>query len=95
MGMVGVDDQRLPALEFVVQKARQPGVPPLRHAACEKRRFPFRRIVEKVEVLGLEHLEVELLVLDFVPTEVLGLGGTRGEGAGGQRQHPDDVRGLS
>ncbi len=69
----GVEDQRLAAGQLVVEDARQPGVPPFRHPCCMDCGGFLRRIEVDVEVLGLEHPEVEALVLDFVSAEVLGV----------------------
>ena len=67
----GVQDDRLPALELVVQDAGQAGVPPLGHARGVQGRRPLGRIVVDLEVLGLDDLEIEGLVLDLVLSEVL------------------------
>ena len=69
----GVEDQRLAAVQLVIEDAGQPGIPPLRHASGVCRCLFLGGIEMDVEVLGLEHPEIEAFVLDFVPAEVLGL----------------------
>ena len=73
--MAGVEHERLPAAEMMIEHARQAGVPALRHArhVIGERLLFF--VVIDVEVLGLERLEVEGVVLDLVPSEVLRFGG--------------------
>ena len=69
--MGGVEDQRLPAAQLVLQHLRQPRVPALGHPRRDPHRRFFFRVVVDVEVLGGEHLEIEALVLDLVAAEVL------------------------
>ena len=66
-----VEDERLPAAQLVLQQPGQPRVPPLGHSRGKPHRGFFFRVVVDVEVLGREHLEVEALVLDLVPAEIL------------------------
>jgi hypothetical protein len=73
LGRAGVENERLPTRELVIEEAGQPGIPSLGHSSRMPSRGLFRRIEVDVEVLGLEHLEIEALVLDFVATEVLGV----------------------
>ena len=70
----GVENERLPAAQLVVQQLREAGIPALRHARRHPRRRFLFRIEVDVEMLGLQHLEVELPVLHFVPAEVPALG---------------------
>ena len=65
-----VENQRLPAAQLVIQQTRQTRVPTLGEPGRHARGIFFLRIEIDVEVLGLQHLEVELLVLNFVATEV-------------------------
>ena len=71
----GVEDDRLPGAQLVAEHARQTRVPPFGHTRREVHRLLLFRVVVDVEVLGLLHLEVELLVLHLVLAEVLRLGG--------------------
>ena len=86
IGLGRVEDQGLPALPIVAEDLRQTRVRPLRHAGGVHHRRLFLRIVVDVEVLGLEHLEVEIVVLDLVLSE-LSVGGR------GDEQSDDDCRG--
>ena len=74
MWMAGVEDERLPAIERVVEDARETGVP----AFCQARRMAcrglFLSVVIDVEMLGLENAEIEAVVADLVPAEILRLG---------------------
>ena len=74
VGGVGVDDDRF-ARERVVEHAREPLVPALGLAPDVVHHVRFAVVVVDVEVLGLEHLEVEVLPLNFVASEVLRVGG--------------------
>src|SRR5439155_16737070 len=73
--MVGVENQGLPAAQLMAKHRRQPGVPPLRHACGLCRGVGFLIVAVDVEVLRLEHLELEGRVLDRVASEVLSLRG--------------------
>jgi hypothetical protein len=66
-----IQDQRLAAAQLVLQQLGDSRVPPLRHARGEGHRSFFLRVVIDVEVLGGEHLEVKLFVLDLVAPEIL------------------------
>src|SRR6185437_3696324 len=48
-----------------------PGIPPLRHSAHLGSHLLFLRVVIHVKVLGLEHLEIQGLIADFVLPEIL------------------------
>ncbi len=73
--VIGVEDDRLPSAQLVVEDPGQPGVPALCHTSRLFDGFAGLGIVVDVKVLGLEHLKVEILVLNLVPTEILGFGG--------------------
>jgi hypothetical protein len=96
--VAGVQDQGLAAPELVAEDVRQAGVPPLGHPRRQVDGFLFGRIVVDVEVLGLEHLEVEVLILDLVAAEVLGVGRCRHEGeeksGTEKRPHPAGTAGT-
>src|SRR5690606_11224182 len=79
--VVRVHDQRLRALELVLERPREALVPALRHARDVRDRLLLRRIEIEVPVRELEDAEVEVLVLDLVATEVL-----RGRGGGEQNE---------
>src|SRR5205085_6442586 len=66
-----IEDERLTAGQFVAQEATEPGAPSLRHTGGDVDPFTLLGVVKNIEVLRLQHLEVELLVLDFVAPEVL------------------------
>src|SRR5262249_43739920 len=68
----GVEDDRLPFAELVAHHAREAAVPPLGHPGRVLYRSLLVGVEIDVEVLGLQHLVVELLVLDLVLAEVLG-----------------------
>ena len=85
--VAGVQDQRLAAVQPMVEDLGEPGVPALRQAPRLLGGRPLRRIVVHVEVIGLEDLEIEAAVLDLVAPEVLGCGGGRyGDAGGGGEQ---------
>ncbi len=66
-----VEDQGLAATELMVKEPGEPLVPTLSH---QGRHFNIdTRIVVNVEMFGLEHLEIKVLILDPVATEILGL----------------------
>src|SRR5829696_6663654 len=69
--MSSVENERLPATQLVLQELGQAGVPALGHSRGEADSGLFFRIVVNVEMLGREHLEIEALVLDLVPPEIL------------------------
>ena len=71
VGLGGVEDDGLAALELVVQHARQPGVGPLRYARGVERGGALLVVEIHLEVFGLDDLEVEGPVLDLVLPEVL------------------------
>jgi hypothetical protein len=76
VGLVGVHDDRLAVFEIVLEHAAQARVPALGHpGGIGDQRVVFRLVRVEVEALGLQHVPVELLVLDLVAAEVLGLGG--------------------
>ncbi len=74
--MAGVEHERLAAAEVMIERARQPGVPALGHARHVIGEHALFFVVVDVEMVGLERLELEGVVLDLVPSEVLRLGGT-------------------
>ena len=78
IGLRRVENDRLPALELMMQNARQPGVGALGHARGIQGADTLVGIVVDVEVLGLNRLETEVAVLNLVLTEVLS-----GQGRGG------------
>ena len=71
LGRGGVEDQRLSAVELVPEHGAQPVIPPLRHPGGRLRGDSLARVIVDVEVLRLEHLELEGIVLDLIATEVL------------------------
>ena len=75
-----VEHERLAAAQLVLEHFLEPGQPALGHPGGEVDPFLRARVVVDVEVLGLEHLEVEVLVLNLVAPEVLGRGRRRGHG---------------
>ena len=90
--MVGVEDNRLALAELVIEYPGEPGVPALGQAADHLRADRALVVVVDVEVLRLEHLEVERLVDHLVSTEVPaglplqhGSGGTREDRESGKR----------
>ena len=72
VGLRRVENDRLPALELVMQDPGQPGVGTLRHARGVEGADALVGIIVDVEVLGLNRLEVEVAVLHLVLAEVLG-----------------------
>ncbi len=87
VGAAGVEDQCLAVREIVVEQPRQPRVPPLGHEGGVLDRQLLLGVVVDVEVLGLEHFELEVLVLHLVPAEVL-----RVRRIGHRRQPPAEER---
>ena len=85
--LVGVQDERFPLAEPVVEEALVAVVPPLGHAAgVPERRVGHGFVAVEVEVLALQDPPVEALVLDLVATEVLGARLGREESARGERE---------
>ena len=70
----GVDDERHPAAHGVGEAALQAAEAFLRHARRDRRQLLLLRIEVDVEVLGLHPLPGELVVLDLVLAETVGLG---------------------
>jgi hypothetical protein len=68
-----IENERLPAPQFMVQQRRDARVPALRHARRELRRLLFLRIEVDVEVVRFQDLEIEVVVLDLVLSEVVPL----------------------
>ena len=91
VGMRCVKDERLPAAQLMREQPLQAGVPPFRHTGGDVNPFTFFRVEVDVEMLGFQHLKVELLVLDFIAAEVLRRG-RRGRRRGNEdRERGDDV----
>ena len=61
-------------LHLVFEHLRKARIPALGHAADARGTLALFVVEIDVEVIGLEHLEFEVLVLDFVSAEVLRLG---------------------
>src|SRR5687767_4949349 len=61
----------------MLEDAREPCVPPLGHTAHARGVFTLFFVEVDVEMIGFEHLELEFLVLNFVPSKILGLRGRR------------------
>ena len=70
--VIGVHDDWLGRLELMLERPRQPLVPAFAHTGNVQERFGFLRVVVPVEVVCLQHLEVELVELDLITAEVLG-----------------------
>ena len=70
-GLASVDHQRLPLRELMVEHRRDPRVPALGELRRDARRAGFALVIKDVEVRGRQDAKVEVLVLDFVATEVL------------------------
>ncbi len=69
--VAGVQDDRLPPIEAVVQGDRQPRVPALGELRGEASRLLLGRVVIDVEMRRLEDGEIEAVVLHLVAAEVL------------------------
>ncbi len=69
---VCIEHDRL-ARERVIEHAGEARVPAFGHSADVVYDVRFLIVVVDVEVLGTESLEIEVLVLDFVAPEVLGV----------------------
>ena len=67
--VVRVEDDRLPFAELVIEHPRQPRVPALGLSPDQRRGLGGLVVVIDVEVLRLEHLEIERPVHDFVSPE--------------------------
>jgi hypothetical protein len=94
VGVRGIEDDRLPLPELVVQNLGEACIPALGHAGSIHRRHPLLLVVVDVEMLGLDDLEIERAVLDLVPPEVLSGHQTRREqqeqqSRGGASKHID------
>ena len=73
--MVRIEQDRLPLSELPVEDPAETGIPPLGHAGHVARRSLLLGVEMQPEVRSLEDAEVELLVLDLVASEVLGIQG--------------------
>ena len=71
MRMAGIHEKRLPPPQLVVEQLRQPGVPAFRHAPRLHDCLAFLFVVVDIEMLGLQYLEVEVVVADHVLPESL------------------------
>jgi hypothetical protein len=69
-----VEHQGLAAAELMLEEPRQPRVPALRHPRGDLRAPFLARVEVDVEVLRLEHLEIEMVILNLVLAEILRLG---------------------
>src|SRR5215470_13679310 len=80
----------------MMKELREPRVPPLRHPRRDIRSGALLRVEVNVEVLGAEHLEVEISILDFVLSEVLGRAVLRGhrESADRETAHDDGMEAV-
>ena len=72
VGVRRVQHQRLASAKLVLEYALETREPPFREPRGDVDPFALARIEIDVEMLGLEDLEVELFVLDFVLSKVLG-----------------------
>ena len=70
-------------------------VPPLRHPGGGLRGDTLARVVVDIEVLGLQHLEVEGFVLHLIAAEVLGFGRRREGQPPEKRGEDSDERGAA
>ena len=86
----GVQNQRLTAAQLMPQEARQTRVPALGQPRGHSSPFLFLWIEIDVEVLGLQQLEVELSILNFVASEVASL---RKRGRWRREHESDEKRG--
>ena len=71
MRMAGVEDHGLPAVQLMAEHASRAARTSARPCGHGLRGRVSSRVVIDVEVSGLEDLKVELLVLDFILSEVL------------------------
>ena len=78
IGVRRIENERLARLHLVLEDARQARIPALGHAADARGVLALFFIEIDVEVIGLQHFELEVLVLDLVASEVLRLRGRRG-----------------
>jgi hypothetical protein len=91
--LAGVKDQWLSTPELVPEHAREPCVPPLGQSRREARGSFFARVVIHGEVFGIEHLEVEVDVLDLIAAELLRAGvATAGPYEKSQKRHGCEQR---
>src|SRR5207249_8203079 len=68
--MRGVQHERLAAVQLVLKEPLEPRVPALGQPGGDVDPFALTRIEVDVEMVGLEDLKVELLILDFILSEV-------------------------
>ena len=69
----------MPAAQLMIENSRQTSDPPLGHARDFLDGHPLGWVVIDVEMGRLHHLEIELVVLHLVLSEVLRLDGRRDE----------------
>src|SRR5437763_1723385 len=74
MRVAGVENDRLPPGEAMIERDRQAVVPALGEPPGEARRLAFGRVVVQIEMRRLEDLEIETRRLYFVAPEVLRAG---------------------
>ncbi len=86
LGAAAVEDQRLAALELVVEHPGESGIPALGHDRGHLHCLLVLEIEVDVVVARLHDLEIELLVLDLVPPVPLGVEGGGGAGVEESRQ---------
>ncbi|TML11210.1 MAG: hypothetical protein E6G39_14535 [Actinobacteria bacterium] len=72
--MAGVEHDRLPLREGVVEQLRVARVPALRHPRRLPRDLFLFRVVINIEMLGAKRPELEASVLNLVPPEILRAG---------------------
>ena len=75
--LIGVEDDGLPTVQLMIEYPGEPSVPALGHAAGLVDCLAGLRIVVNIEMFGLQYFEVEALVLDLVPPEILRAGRRR------------------
>ena len=86
VGPARVQDQGLASGQVVVEQAGESRVPALRHERGVLYGDLFLRVEVDIEVLGLEHLEIQALILHLVLTEVLRLGPLHGHQRSGAHE---------
>ena len=75
-----IENEGLARLHLVLEDARQARIPALSHPADARGAFALVFVEINIEVVGLQHFELEIFVLDLVPSEVLRLSGHGGSG---------------
>jgi hypothetical protein len=70
-----MEDERLAAPQLVIEDSRKARIPAFCHSSSNLGCLLVFRVKINIKVLSLHHPELETLILNLVPSEILGVQG--------------------